>query len=112
MPGRPPKRWMRECMAAVRQHGGAKDAGAVCASVWNRKSAGEKRAIVELEEGSMSAKKKKKKKAKKKAPKRSKAKKPKKGKKHHRCTGCGHAHKGPCLHMKGGNLCPCPRPKH
>jgi hypothetical protein len=112
VPGRPPKNWMRECVAAVGQHGGAKDAGAVCASVWQGKSASERRAIVELEEGTrMSAKKKKK--PKKKAPKRSKAKKPrKKGKKHHRCTGCGHLHAGPCLHMKGSAICPCPRPKH
>ena len=108
MPNRPPKAWMRDCVAAVRQHGGAKDAGAVCAAVWQRKGPAERRAIVSLEEGaSMSAKKKKK--GKKKAPKRSKAKRAKKSKKGKRCTRCGHGHSGPCLHMKGGNLCPCPR---
>lgn len=111
MPGRPPKGWMRDCMRSVREHGGAKDVRAVCGAVWQRKTAAEKRAIVALEEGASMATKKKKKKGKKKAPKRSKAKKGKK-KAAKRCIRCGHGHKGPCLHMKGSAICPCPRPMH
>lgn len=110
MPGRPPKAWWKRCMTDVKSHGGAVDPARVCGAVWARKSPAEKRAIVALEEGSAVSSKKKK------GKKKSAAKKPKKakksGKRHGRCINCGHSHRGPCVHIKGGVLCPCNRPVH
>ena len=117
MPSRPPKAWWDRCMADVRASGTAADPAAVCGAVWKRKSPSEKRATIALEEGGRMASKKKTKKTKKKAEKKREKKRPakraKKPSKHHgRCVACGHSHKGPCLHMKGHHLCPCPRPVH
>ena len=51
MPRRPAKLWMRSCVAGVTEKGSAADPGAVCGAVWQRKSAGEREAIVRAEEG-------------------------------------------------------------
>lgn len=113
MPGRPPKDWMRSCVAGVSASGGAMYPGAVCAATWQRKSRGEKAAMVAAEGRSM-AKKKKKKAHGKKHPKKTHAKK-RHGKKHvkaHKCPMCRHTArhdaKAGCLHRSAsGVFCTC-----
>jgi hypothetical protein len=115
MPGRPPKKWMRNAVAAISFSGSADDPGAVAAAQWQRMSRGQRRAIIESEEGTMPKKKKHphhKAKKKKHAAKRSKKKRPHHKKKHHgtRCGHCGHTAKhgrAGCLHHDGTKFCSC-----
>lgn len=99
-------------MAAIELHGGAVDPGAVCASVWRRKSAAEKRDIrAMLEEGAPMAKKsakKAKKTSKKKAHKGAKR-SAKRRKGEAKCASCGHRRHaaGDCTHFSGGGFCRC-----
>jgi len=37
MPGRPPKKWMRDCVAGAKRSGSAVDPGAVCGAQWHHK---------------------------------------------------------------------------
>jgi sRNA-binding protein len=108
---------MRRCVAGVESGGAAVDPGAVCGATFQRKSAGEKAALVAAEGKGMA--KKKKKHPKKKHPKKSAHKKPhhKKKKGHHgkkhvtRCAHCGHSAshgKAGCLHRSpSGIFCSC-----
>jgi len=49
-PGRPPKQWMRRCIAGVEAGGKVRDAGAVCGAQWHHKmSPAKKRAAVRKE---------------------------------------------------------------
>lgn len=116
MPGRPPKDWMRSCVAGVEAGGSAMDPGAVCGATWQRKTRGEKAAMVAAEGRSMAKKKKSKKHhgkkhAKKHHPKKHHAKRGKSHLKHHRCAMCGHAAshgKAGCLHRSAsGIFCSC-----
>ena len=109
MPGRPPREWFRRCFDEVAASGTANIPGAVCAVAWQRKTPRAKRAIVRLEEGPMSKKKKKKGK---KTPKRAapKRKAKKKSKARARCKHCGHAAahgKSGCTHFAAGKFCGC-----
>jgi hypothetical protein len=107
---------MRGCTRAVGAAGSARSPGAVCASTWARKSAGERSAIARAEEGRTVKKKKKKKKHphhKKTTHAKKHGKKKHGGKKksgHKRCGLCGHsaAHgKAGCMHIAGGKFCSC-----
>jgi hypothetical protein len=103
---------MRNAVRAIAFSGSADDPNAVAAAEWQKMSRGQKRAIIEAEEGTTMAKKKKKKHPKKrKAAKRSKARKPHKKKKHGtRCGHCGHTAKhgrAGCLHHDGNKFCSC-----
>jgi hypothetical protein len=109
MPNRPPHDWFRRCVAEVSAAGIAAAPASVCGATWQRKSEGEKRATVRMEE--TMAGKKKKKKPPHKATHRHKAKRPHKEKKHHRCAYCGHAAghgAAGCTHVgHKGHFCPC-----
>lgn len=109
MPNRPPREWFKRCSEDVAAKGTATIPGAVCATVWQRKSAAKKRATVRLEEGDM-AKKKKKKNPKRAAPRKKKHKAKRKAK-HRQCPYCRHASRhgaAGCTHTSSSGLfCSC-----
>lgn len=105
MPNRPPREWFKRCSEDVAAKGTATIPGAVCATVWQRKSAAKKRATVRLEEGDMAKKKKKK------NPKRAAPRKKKRKAKHRQCPYCRHASRhgaAGCTHTSASGLfCSC-----
>lgn len=51
MPNRPPRQWMRDCIAGVASHGGAVDPGAVCGAQWQRMDHGARARALRRHEG-------------------------------------------------------------
>jgi hypothetical protein len=129
MPDRPPKDWFERCVEDVAASGHAKNPAAVCGATWTHKTPQEKALTTALEEPTMAAKKRAKKKhpkgkkhgghAKKQSKHTAHAKNPRHAAhkahaakpKHHRCAACGHTarhdHKVGCTHFEGKNFCPC-----
>ena len=129
MPGRPPKDWFERCVEDVAASGRATNPAAVCGATWAHKTPREKALTIALEEPTMAAKKR----AKKKHPKGKKhgghakkhgkhtthAKQPRHAahkahatkSKPHRCAACGHTarhdHRAGCTHFDGKRFCPC-----
>lgn len=50
MPGRPTKKWWKDCTRGVSRSGGAVDPKKVCGSVWSKKPIAEKRRITKRDE--------------------------------------------------------------
>jgi len=53
MPRRPPKQWIRACIAGVKKSGSAYDPARVCGAVWSRKSPKEKARAAQQEKRTM-----------------------------------------------------------
>lgn len=57
MPSRPPKKWMKKCIAGVQEGGSAAVPGAVCGSLWYHKKTPAERAATAREYGDLVRKK-------------------------------------------------------